>query len=107
MSKDIKDIVSDVEKGAALLDGVYDNWAEVIEIDSLEMDRPDCCVLAQLYGSYFQGIRALDKYLDECSDSDFGFDITVDNEGKSDWSDWDILQGEWEDQIAYRMGVFQ
>ena len=105
MSKDIKDIVSDVEKGAALLDEVYDNWVGEIEIDSLEMSDSDCCVLAQLYGTYSQGERVLSEHLGGCSRlSDFGFDIDPNVEEDSDW---DILQSEWEDQIAHRMGVFQ
>jgi len=98
-----KDMRINVELGAALLDEVYSNWVGAINTDSLEVSDSDCCVLAQLYGSYYQGNRILNERLsdhEECFDmADFGFDLYT---GKD--SDWSILQDAWKEQIAQRLG---
>jgi hypothetical protein len=51
-----------VERGAAFLDGVFPCWYRFIDLDVLNLENPELCILGQLYGRYSTGTR--DLYLD-------------------------------------------
>lgn len=46
-------------RGAALLDGEQPGWAERVDLSTFDLGKPCACVLAQVYGSYWGGRRAL------------------------------------------------
>jgi len=45
--------MEDVKRGAALLDTYEPGWADRIDLNALDMDFADQCILGQLYGDYF------------------------------------------------------
>lgn len=52
------------KQGAVWLDQVSPGWAEVIDLDDLNMESPVSCVLGQMYGGrYGHGILALAEEL--------------------------------------------
>lgn len=86
-----------VNDGVKFLDkhfGTRTTW--VVEIDRLRLDMfdPHKCILGQLFGDYYEGIKQLAKINDldpvYMSGSDYGFNVTS-------WSleDIDILKSTW------------
>jgi hypothetical protein len=50
--------VTPEERGAKLLDEKYEgDWREKIDIDELDMDNQDECILGQMYGDYEDGLE--------------------------------------------------
>lgn len=48
-----------VRRGAELLDARRPGWAGELALDRLAMSSCDRCILGQLYGEYFSGMREL------------------------------------------------
>lgn len=44
-----------VEAGAALLDRIRPGWLDDIDLITLDLADPECCMLGQLYGKYRAG----------------------------------------------------
>lgn len=87
-----------VEAGARLLDAAYPYWANVIDLDTLEVEDSYHCILAQLYGSYHLGEQKLlePHGVEGC---DFGFDIELGEDGDKAYY-W--LQKRWVQQVKAR-----
>jgi hypothetical protein len=67
--------VTPEERGAKLLDEKYEgDWREKIDVDELDMDNQDECVLGQLYGDYEDGLVKLFGRCDYQAGEDYGFD---------------------------------
>lgn len=106
MTVDRYDIAEAAETGAALLDRRFPDWAEQIDLDSLEMSVSETCILGQLYGSYWQGLAALTMTTPGFADPiDYGFILPVylDNNENGDQY-WEQLDRAWRDEIANRDG---
>lgn len=75
-------------RGANLLDQRYpfDDWRGLIDRDRLAMGSTARCILGQLYGHYYRGLRALDP-ASSITGSFFGFD--------SYYGDYDSLNEAW------------
>ena len=41
-----------VDRGIKFLDYFHPGWKEKIDVDELDMDDNECCILGQLYGDY-------------------------------------------------------
>lgn len=48
-----------VESATARLDADRPDWFRVVDPATLRLASTSCCVLGQVYGSYFAGLRAL------------------------------------------------
>jgi hypothetical protein len=48
-----------VARGAALLDGKFPQWEGKLDVDALDIKHINSCVLGQLYGGYYTGVREL------------------------------------------------
>lgn len=83
------------ENGAALLDKRYPGWEAEIDLDILEMNSCDHCVLGQLYGGFEVGRQALDLYYQSNAPITYGFD------GNIAWCD--DLEQPWRDLIRERL----
>lgn len=63
-----------VARGAALLDGKFPQWEGSLDLDKLDIKRTDSCVLGQLYGGYYGGVRELGLYdFSETAATEHGF----------------------------------
>jgi len=60
-----------VERGIAFLDKHVPDWHYRINLEQLEMEFSDYCILGQLYGDYHRGTAKLD--LDEWQAYQYGF----------------------------------
>jgi hypothetical protein len=49
----------DMKLGATLLDAKAPDWLEKIDLDKLNVATHSFCVLAQVFGSYTEGLRKL------------------------------------------------
>jgi hypothetical protein len=67
--------VSPEERGAKLLDEKYEgNWRKKVDVDKLNMDYQDECILGQIYGDYEDGLEELFGSCDYQASEDYGFD---------------------------------
>ena len=57
MRASVKDRVA---AGATLLDEKRPDWVDRIDLDSLDMASPWCCILGQVYGSFGTGLGHID-----------------------------------------------
>ena len=55
-----------VARGAALLDRHCPGWEQALNLSRLALEKEDCCILAQLFGSYAKGRRAVRLGLPFC-----------------------------------------
>lgn len=94
-----------VENGVALLDSVYPNWDERIDLMKLNMIDCKLCVCGQLFGSFMSAIKVLDIDTDtehfDFVGAEYGFNVEgVRNEGEQ----YEMLREEWTDVIKDRRG---
>ncbi len=82
-----------VNNGALVLDQVWPNWIENINLDKLSIVDPFDCILGQLYGMYTVGIAKLGVY----GYNDLGF--TMSNESGFNA---DFVTGMWRELIEMR-----
>lgn len=61
--------------GAKFLDGERPGWRNAINVELLDVADGNCCVLGQLYGTYSEGVEALDLSRGEIID--YGFDSSM------------------------------
>ena len=66
-------IAERVARGAAFLDEREPGWDARIDLDTLSLDSPCCCVLGQLHGGYGAGLRATGLGDDDGRDIELGF----------------------------------
>ena len=82
---------TEVQRGIALLDSALPGWRQQIDLDRLNMlraerDRNGCgCILTQAYGSYWDGLVALDFDWYASEDADYGFDVLGTNRPDSEY----------------------
>lgn len=48
-----------VSAGAEFLDGIYDEWADTIDVSTLDLTGCTECVLGQLFGGFREGMERL------------------------------------------------
>lgn len=103
-----EDLTLAVKKGAHLLDEKYPEWHQSIDLDTLNLQRADLCVLGQLgrahYGSFDSEVDALGVDAKE-----YGFDLAMDypNQPLDDWykdrdGRWSTLTELWVNEIRLR-----
>ena len=49
-----------VELGSKLLDKISPGWDRKIDLGSLDIAHPYCCILCQVYGSFLEGLEQLE-----------------------------------------------
>ena len=49
-----------VKAGIAFLDAVKPNWKKKIDLDKLDLFSPYTCVIGEVYGGYFKGMKKLE-----------------------------------------------
>lgn len=81
-----------VAAGIKLLNEREPDWLKKIDVPNLQVHTLGFCVLGQVYGSFFQGLIALD--LTPTIAFNFGFDRRRTEDG-----DYELLQTEWEQQL--------
>lgn len=69
------------KKGAEFLDEELPGWWNHINLSTLELDSFKNCILAQLYGSYFDGRDILFGYASNLLPSMYGFYPHDDEDG--------------------------
>lgn len=84
-----------VERGIALLNNHLPGWHEDVDLETLDQRTTLVCVLAQVFGSYDEGRRALG--VSNRNASDYGFLIVLD---AADIKEWEHLTNEWKAQIT-------
>lgn len=81
-------------RGARLLDEKETGWREMVNLDDLNLVSPYGCILGQVFGNYFGGLRALNVSVDEAPR--FGFNADSDLESSwQEYADYVSLQDEW------------
>lgn len=83
-----------VQKGIDFLDAsqsVPDNWRELLDLKTLDIENCKRCVLGQLLGDFIRWFSLSDMPGNPC---DFGFDIYPDDNFELD-DEFSILQDEW------------
>lgn len=69
----VSDLVADVDRGIALLDEKKPGWRDEVDVDRLSIINGFDCVLGQLYGGYYTGLKIV---------------------APADWTDdWDVRHG--------------
>ena len=63
----------DVTRGVKLLDQEVMEWRNHIDLDDLDLDDCDICVLGQLFGDYDSGLERLG--LIDTGSEDVGYDV--------------------------------
>lgn len=48
-----------VSLGATLLDRAEPEWAAMVDVDGLNLNETDLCILGQIFGTYDKGLQAL------------------------------------------------
>jgi len=98
-----------VERGAAVLDTVLPNWESQIDLETLDMSLgSECgCVLGQLYGDYFEGLRVLEErgYIHDTDErGDFGEALGF-HRSLRGVRTWDALTQHWRTLIRRRLAA--
>ena len=57
--KKVRGVALRVQMGALLLDERFPGWANQVDTRNLEIRNCRDCILGQLYGEYFHGVRQL------------------------------------------------
>jgi hypothetical protein len=91
--------------GAALLDQMRPGWANVINLNRLDLRGEYCCVLGQLYGSYSKGVQQVfGEQLTREGALGHGFNqmsAPIDTYVQR----WEALNAAWRVEIENRMSV--
>lgn len=62
-------------RGAALLDEMCPGWADRVDLDILDMNDCDDCIVGQVFEDYREGLEDLGFDLERDDEYDFGFDL--------------------------------
>jgi hypothetical protein len=91
-----------VDRGAALLDNLNPSWAKAMNLDILNMNKCDYCVLGQCFGHYDLGLKWLRSQGVELKFGDdmYGFFTHEEEEDGSD--SWAKLKDMWFIKIRER-----
>jgi len=94
----VEDVADRVEQGARTLNKVRPGWHKEIDLDSLELANTCDCVLGQVFGTYVDGIQAIENqrpgynkgYLEE--DEGFECDLSLPDKHKQRGQDFISLE---------------
>ncbi len=108
-----------VKKGAYWMDENYPGWAQLIELDNLEMDACENCIIGQAIDGYYTDVtlKAIGTNHEEASSEQYrmavswarehGFDVGL-FDGRFQWADiadkYHELETLWTDQVKERLG---
>lgn len=94
----------DVYRGAALLDDLVSGWFMIVDINLLDMQSCEKCVLAQIFGEFNTGIITVKQLIGSHSSYSYqriayhcGFDLP----SEYDYH-FDVLTEQWRDEIKRR-----
>jgi hypothetical protein len=96
--------VTRVHKGARHLD-VYGPlaWRSRINLDTLNLDDGDNCILGQLYGAYYRGFETLDDLTADFDTYGMGFNVNSTADGP--WTNSiKVLNQAWHDYLRVEKG---
>lgn len=86
-----------VARGADMLDKNRPGWEHQINLEILDMNDPYKCVLGQLQGEFFSGLRTIED--NGANSFDYGFDVHHTDQNKIFYGDLDEA---WFSQIMLR-----
>jgi len=58
----MKHIEMDVNAGIDLLDKIYPGWDDWVDLDELDMNTVDKCILGQVFGHYDEGVSYIIRF---------------------------------------------
>lgn len=93
------DYIFRVRRGALLLDSERPGWAEAIDIEILDLEDVENCILGQVFGDYSLGSQAL-GFVDGYERQGCGFTIISDEQ----WGDYPRLTRAWLVAVHERVG---
>lgn len=85
--------------GASLLDRLEPKWFTLVDTDRLDIDDTNTCILGQVYGDYYDGLRAIAVEMPEALS--WGGPWPYDHGFMA--GDIDELQNAWCDEITRRL----
>lgn len=99
-----------VSNGVALLDEHKPGWRDLVNVNTLDIESLENCILGQVFGGYIKGASALGISSAECYNatevqSSYGFDISPEEYQKDDVTQQLIfmeLEEEWVARITER-----
>lgn len=95
-----------VARGVALLDRVRPGWAQLVDLDRLDMQECAACVLGQLYGDFDDGCIANSLPLAAAAEHGFHHRLTSPRAGhRTVTAEYQALYEEWRRIIAWRQAV--
>lgn len=90
-----------VVKGATLLDEMEPGWYQKIDLVTLNLRNCFSCVIGQVYGEYTEN-NLTRLGLDFSRDTDFGFDVSYDDDVPAQDSCYYTLTSLWKNEILQR-----
>lgn len=101
--------LSEVVRGAELLDKIMPNWADLIDIRGFDMANDDWELLSILFGSYDEGIAAVHDHMSRfLNPAHYGFHVYKGQEG--DHVAWEQLTEAWKriiPEFQHRWQVYE
>lgn len=94
----MKNLQQCVDKGVVLLDKEYPDWWKKIDCKHLDMGTHDMCILGQLYGKFYLGVKKLMGVRQFASAEACGFSF-------SEWGEEFALEDLWKKVINKRKEV--
>ncbi len=86
-----------VQSGAQLLDERRPGWYREIDIAQLDIALGSKCILGQVYGSYFEGVKAIGLACGQTAP--YGFAVTFSGPAPDNYAN---LTAAWREEIALR-----
>ena len=90
-------VAARVANGVALLNEKVPGWRDRIDLQTFDINSFQKCVLAQLYGSYFDGVAALglERGNPEKDPGNYAFDHSLQTPFEELYVEGDALQEGW------------
>lgn len=93
------DVRDAVDAGVMLLDINYPGWHREIDVEALDMQTHECCVLGQLYKRFTAGKEELGI----TNGRDYGFAYHIGDVSENAYLAWKRLRQLWVDEIDMRL----
>lgn len=91
-----------VAEGVKMLDALQPGWYKEIDLEILDLEGTDTCVLGQLYGGWVEGTEYLGIDGDRYLQSHYGFELTEEEYSGPRWL-FEALTDEWRKVIADKL----
>lgn len=92
-----------VMNGVELLDNKFPEWKELVDLDKLDIENCDNCILGQLFGDYIAGLDTLRIGQHKAYIFGFNVDTSFDVVPDPNLGDYLNLKNHWQKTIAELM----